>query len=868
MTIRFGENHKYAPPTNRELSEWGQKAFQLAAIVLSPDRESAQKITVKALNAWKTLLDGERQRAGKTRLYTSNPDEILFNRYHLLQARLFVNLQAQEIKQEAEVKKSLDETPDSIHSWTLVLRYVKYVLTRTNAVSELRLIGVCRILRDYYFKEITAFFDRLSPNREADGKGWHEEQYFKNNATRFFGDGSQNRERSELRLRSRFEFFAEVENPRSPTNPFRTLPGNHPVVGWIREHLTDLLSPWGADPRPSFNRLAGGEENPTPLDCLRSVTPKLINRAEKYCALDELRMLILTNPYYFEDFIRSLEKNDPTLKDTQPQELRLPIMKKSNDEEMPRTPPPVPLPWQIHEELEAMRAYQYSVDVRRQGWRAESLIVRVDDEPIAERNFLAAGSNGKKLIESTFPAATELVDVYLKSGEREAFFYQLLIDFDRLYEKQILEKNFTAEGGQTLTFRLTPHFQDGEIDKIQFTLEYGEPWHWKYLRSLRTWNAPRLTFNFPTLAVGGGAAAVLLLLGGLALTTFVNRQREIEPSLVSVEPAPEFTVNGSPPANASEEKNVKEELPPERTDKNYQTEKSETPKRKNFKEKTNEEGREKSSEKSGRQQKEATPVKKSTTDENPERLANQIRELRAISNAARGGTKIAQQETGFNQNSQNPSEGVLALTLLDEGPEFENDIDLPGVKKNTISLNVRNGNLGSSPLWDYSNQNGEYINLPDKVYVKSNRITFKWREIPGAVKYSFRVGAQGNNLIVKPIYDKTVTETQITETFDLSPDQTYIWQARAIDREGRARPQRVTGTFKTLPIAAAKRVESAEKKYADSPLRLGVMYMKNGLLDEAVKLFEKYAAENPNSTSVKILLERAEQLRSGKPAAN
>lgn len=480
--FRFGENHRYAPPTNRELSEWGQKAFLLAATVLSPDREAAQRVTVEALNVWKTLLDEEKQRAGKTRLYTSNPDEILFNRYHLLQARLFVILQGVEIKQESELKNSFDEAAaeDWLHPWTLVLRYVKYVLKRTNAVSELRLIGACRVLRDYYFKEITVFFDQLSPNKGAQSKWLHEEQYFKNNATRYFGDGAQNRERRELRLRNRFEFFAEVENPRSPTHPFRTVSENHSVVGWIKEHLTDLLSPWGADPhqsgRPNDLLRSGGDKKTTPLDCLRSVTPESVKRAEKYCAVDELRMLILTNPYYFEDFIQMLDKDDPTLENTQPQELQLPLMKKSSDKEMPSTPPPVPLGWQVHEELEAMRAYHYAVDARRKGWRAESLVIRIDDRPAAEKSLFESGG-GAKIIESTFPAATaELIDVYLRSDDgRESFFYQLLVDFDRLTERQILEKNFTAEGGQTLAFRLTPVFRDDEIEALNFTLEYGEP---------------------------------------------------------------------------------------------------------------------------------------------------------------------------------------------------------------------------------------------------------------------------------------------------------------------------------------------------------------------------------------------------------
>lgn len=535
MNFRFGDNHKYTPPSNQELSEWGRKVFRLSAVILSPDREAAQLITIKALNIWKTLIDEEKQRAGKTKRYSSNPEKILFNRYHALQFRLLINLQNKEIEQEKELVNIKKEVIDkSFHPWTLILRYVKYVLKQTNKISESRLIGICRILRNYKFEEITAFFDQLTmPER-------HDVQYYKNNATRCFGNSIYNNEPEELRLHNRFAPFAEVIDLQNPTHAFNTVDSTHKVVEWIKERLSDELAPWGVEDSDSeqSNETEIHEKCQKAFDLIKNTSLESIKRPDQYCAIDELRMLILTNPQYFEHFFEQAIKSDLNLKKTQFQELQLPLMRYNNDEEMPQTPPSAPLDWQIHEELEAIRAYSFAIDTRQKGWRAEQLIVRANDKVVAHKNLF--DNNDKKEFEVTL-TSTELVDVYLKKDGEETFFYQLLIDFDELQEHQILERSFTAEGNQTISFVLKPKSHGKCSNNFQLNIKYQEPWHWKILRATQNWKQSKINFStFATVGVGLGA---VLLLGFIAGLFFFNRQQTTEPVVLNLDPTPNKITN-------------------------------------------------------------------------------------------------------------------------------------------------------------------------------------------------------------------------------------------------------------------------------------------------------------------------------------
>lgn len=375
-------------------------------------------------------------------------------------------------------------------------------------------------------------------------------------------------------------------------------------------------------------------------------------------------------------------------------------------------------------------------------------------------------------------------------------------------------------------------------------------------------SAAKTNFSFSVLAAAG-AAAVLLIFSGLILTALVNREREIEPALVTVEQTPGLTVKDSPPENDIQEKDAGERSPSEATDKSIIHEKPEAANDKNQR-------TENAKKKSGRQPTPSVLRNELARNENAQRLQEQIEELTAISKQARGGVKIVEEfkESAVSQKPQNVSEAVLALIQLTEGAPLEEDIKLPGTEetvKEEILRGLSTNSDAMSKSFNFNSQNETYGALisPNKTYVRSNRITFTWPQVANAANYSFRIGSLKSKLVAEPIYDKNVAGAKLTDAFKLSPNQTYVWQARPLDKEGRKLSGTIKGTFKTLPAAAVKRVKAAESKYAKSPLKLGVIYARNGLLDEAVKQFNRYAAENPKAANINLLLRLVEELRSG-----
>jgi hypothetical protein len=786
LMFLFGYNHKYKEPDNSELLEWGERVFQLISLILGSDREKAQELTIKVLNLWNQDILKEKKRAGKTRLYTQNPTDILKNRYHLLQTSVFYNLQQEEILQEEKFKLENDSAGAQIHAWTLILRYVKYVLKRTNKISESRLVGMCRILRHYKLDDLQDIFARLIP-----GESSHHSTHFTNLQSKLFGDNEDNLEPRQNRLRERFEPFAEIDDPRNITTIFKTLDKEHPAVKWIEEQLEDLLSPWGAHPTPPEHK--NHQSNISAENYLHTLGIKHIRTATDYCAADELRMLLVTSPHFFEEFIvNSLHAAGEKASTKQTfRELQLPLMK-NNTDDIPQSSPPTVTAWSAEEKLAALLSFSDSIKARKSGWLAESLCLRVNDELIKVEQI----TNTTEFEATITPV--ELIDFYMRENSRDILLYQFKIDFDELSESKDFEDNFTAEGGQTLSLQLNPEFQEGHLTKYNLTVKYTEPWFWKYRRAWLNQGFSNSLFRFPLVGIG------LVIILFLFIFFIGNLQQNNESPIVVVEPSPAVSPDEAPIGNVGNKQrnNVDDELVANNNS-SIQNSFNKKIERKNA-----------NVENQPKERKQNSPVKEKvlppTRPEVVEKFTNPDE-------------KLAMSMFG------NPSQISKEEGIVDQ------------------SVTSRSGT---------SSAKGYFVS-PDGVYVRPNNINLSWSAVPGAVRYIIEVRNSAGKLIVSPL---NIFSTSAILT-NLSPGDNYFWKIIPVNSNNIALPGMPEGNFSTLPSDALERISVAEKQFANSPLLLGIVYMKNGLPDEAIDRFNEYAAKNPKSQFIRQLLIRAKALR-------
>jgi hypothetical protein len=143
---------------------------------------------------------------------------------------------------------------------------------------------------------------------------------------------------------------------------------------------------------------------------------------------------------------------------------------------------------------------------------------------------------------------------------------------------------------------------------------------------------------------------------------------------------------------------------------------------------------------------------------------------------------------------------------------------------------------------------------PVGTVVMSDRPTFRWRALDGAVSYLVRVyDADFNEVAASP----PLSETAWTVTRSLERGRTYSWQvtARIGDREiiSPVKPA-PDARFMILDQAKANELAEAKNAGAGSRLTMGVLYAQAGLLDDAERELQALLRANPQSTLAKKLL--------------
>jgi hypothetical protein len=153
---------------------------------------------------------------------------------------------------------------------------------------------------------------------------------------------------------------------------------------------------------------------------------------------------------------------------------------------------------------------------------------------------------------------------------------------------------------------------------------------------------------------------------------------------------------------------------------------------------------------------------------------------------------------------------------------------------------------------------------PVGTVVRSDRPTFRWQPLAGALHYTVTVFDKDFNEVAT---SEPLTATEWTPAQPLQRGVVYTWQVTAL-KDGKEITVPSTpapeARFKVLEPSAFESLERAQSQNATSHLTLGVLYAQAGLLDDAEREFEALLNANPKSAVAQKLLNNVKALRQGR----
>jgi hypothetical protein len=150
---------------------------------------------------------------------------------------------------------------------------------------------------------------------------------------------------------------------------------------------------------------------------------------------------------------------------------------------------------------------------------------------------------------------------------------------------------------------------------------------------------------------------------------------------------------------------------------------------------------------------------------------------------------------------------------------------------------------------------------PVGTLVDTNRPIFRWNPLSGVTNYRVMIyDSKFSPVATSP----PLTETEWTVPQPLVRGAVYFWQVSAL-KDGKEvslpRPPAPEARFGVLEQEKAKDLGHAKETYGDSHLVLGILYAKNGLLDDAEQEFQALLDANPRSPVAQNLLRNLKALR-------
>jgi hypothetical protein len=171
---------------------------------------------------------------------------------------------------------------------------------------------------------------------------------------------------------------------------------------------------------------------------------------------------------------------------------------------------------------------------------------------------------------------------------------------------------------------------------------------------------------------------------------------------------------------------------------------------------------------------------------------------------------------------------------------------------------------GSSSQLDMSGGSSSFaLQRPVGTVVEGTRPTFIWGPLSGASSYAVSVFDARFNEVAR---SEALTTTIWKPPRALQRGSIYRWQVIAV-KDGREvilpSPTAPEAKFKILDQQPAETLARARQQYAHSHLALGVLYAREGLLDEAETELQALVKDNPTSMVARKLLQ---SLRAWRPA--
>lgn len=151
------------------------------------------------------------------------------------------------------------------------------------------------------------------------------------------------------------------------------------------------------------------------------------------------------------------------------------------------------------------------------------------------------------------------------------------------------------------------------------------------------------------------------------------------------------------------------------------------------------------------------------------------------------------------------------------------------------------------------------LTAPLDVVVESSSPTFRWKPLGPDARYTVRVYDASYNEVASSD-PRPLTATEWTPEAPLQRGGVYTWRVTA-RTDGR---EVISPTvpapearFRVLDVASAEQIRRfrADAAYRNSPLRLGLLYARLGLVSEAREQFARLVQDNPDSLTARRLLE-------------
>lgn len=150
---------------------------------------------------------------------------------------------------------------------------------------------------------------------------------------------------------------------------------------------------------------------------------------------------------------------------------------------------------------------------------------------------------------------------------------------------------------------------------------------------------------------------------------------------------------------------------------------------------------------------------------------------------------------------------------------------------------------------------------PVGTVVASDRPIFEWKSLEGASKYRVTLLDADMNSVADSGW---LTTTTWAPEKPLQRETTYVWQVAGL-RNGlevtSPEPPAGEARFRIIDQRTQDRLEQEQRQYAGSHLLLGLLYARQGLLDEAEQNFQQLVNANPSSREMEQLLENLKKLR-------